>query len=224
MEKNQLQFGSLDFVTVEPSNLLKSPKAPDSASHSHPDSQRCNGVNSVSVGNNLSGVQGTIKENGSISDFSLGPSTIISVNEFKENNVDSVTLLDEDGHSNQFSNLSLDASEAVSLKNVHKIGSAHDSSSKLSDQNSKKAPNGHIVTHIKDLLPRGLINSGNLCFLNATMQALLSCSPLVQLLQDLRTRNVPKVSLSDASSASRHQLILPSEGLAQLVSCMILKE
>lgn len=44
------------------------------------------------------------------------------------------------------------------------------------------------------LLPRGLINLGNLCFLNSTLQALLSCSPFVQLVLDLKTRNVPKVS------------------------------
>ncbi|XP_022764925.1 ubiquitin carboxyl-terminal hydrolase 24-like isoform X2 [Durio zibethinus] len=46
---------------------------------------------------------------------------------------------------------------------------------------------------VKNLFPRGLINSGNLCFLNATVQALLSCSPFVQLLQQLRLRNIPKV-------------------------------
>eukprot|EP00262_Sarcandra_glabra_P007884 TRINITY_DN20993_c0_g1_i1.p1 TRINITY_DN20993_c0_g1~~TRINITY_DN20993_c0_g1_i1.p1 ORF type:complete len:562 (-),score=104.12 TRINITY_DN20993_c0_g1_i1:331-2016(-) len=46
---------------------------------------------------------------------------------------------------------------------------------------------------VKNLLPRGLINSGNLCFLNATLQALLSCSPFIQLLQELRTRNIPKI-------------------------------
>ncbi|XP_022857351.1 ubiquitin carboxyl-terminal hydrolase 24-like isoform X3 [Olea europaea var. sylvestris] len=49
------------------------------------------------------------------------------------------------------------------------------------------------VLGVIDLLPRGLINSGNLCFLNATLQALLSCSPFVQLLQRLRTCNIPKV-------------------------------
>ncbi|XP_062188331.1 ubiquitin carboxyl-terminal hydrolase 24-like [Phragmites australis] len=43
------------------------------------------------------------------------------------------------------------------------------------------------------LLPHGLKNTGNICFLNATLQALLSCSPFVQLLQDLRNRSIPKV-------------------------------
>ncbi|GJM96818.1 hypothetical protein PR202_ga13686 [Eleusine coracana subsp. coracana] len=43
------------------------------------------------------------------------------------------------------------------------------------------------------LLPHGLKNTGNICFLNATLQALLSCSPFVQLLQELRNRRIPKV-------------------------------
>ncbi|XP_076939513.1 ubiquitin carboxyl-terminal hydrolase 24-like [Bidens hawaiensis] len=51
---------------------------------------------------------------------------------------------------------------------------------------------GNDGNHVNDLdmglLPRGLINSGNMCFLNATLQALLSCSPVVQLLQGIRTR------------------------------------
>ncbi|XP_065018052.1 ubiquitin carboxyl-terminal hydrolase 24-like isoform X1 [Musa acuminata AAA Group] len=50
-----------------------------------------------------------------------------------------------------------------------------------------KAPN------VKSILPRGLINSGNLCFLNATLQALLSCSLFVQLLQDLRSQSIPEI-------------------------------
>lgn len=45
---------------------------------------------------------------------------------------------------------------------------------------------------VQDLLPRGLLNSGNLCFLNATLQALLACSPFVQLLQRIRTWKISK--------------------------------
>ncbi|KAJ7535792.1 hypothetical protein O6H91_12G046100 [Diphasiastrum complanatum] len=39
------------------------------------------------------------------------------------------------------------------------------------------------------LQPRGLMNTGNSCFLNATLQALLSCSPFWHLVQSLRTSN-----------------------------------
>ncbi|XP_043696785.1 ubiquitin carboxyl-terminal hydrolase 24, partial [Telopea speciosissima] len=53
---------------------------------------------------------------------------------------------------------------------------------------------------VRNLLPRGLINSGNLCFLNATLQALLSCSPFVQFLQELRTRDIPKIGFPTLSA------------------------
>ncbi|KAF9622509.1 hypothetical protein IFM89_031913 [Coptis chinensis] len=59
-------------------------------------------------------------------------------------------------------------------------------------EDKQKALNG-LAGAVKNLLPRGLINSGNLCFLNSTLQALLSCSPFVQLLQELRIRNIPKI-------------------------------
>ncbi|KAL5071642.1 hypothetical protein RYX36_022529, partial [Vicia faba] len=70
----------------------------------------------------------------------------------------------------------------------------------------KKAPNGHAVMDVKELLPRGLINSGNLCFLSATVQALLVCSPFLQLLQELRTRNIPKKSCRYSSGSGLNSI------------------
>lgn len=45
------------------------------------------------------------------------------------------------------------------------------------------------------LRPRGLINTGNSCFLNSTVQAMLSCSAFTHLLQVLKARNIPQVFL-----------------------------
>lgn len=201
LEGKQLQFGSLNFLnggsigglTGESSNQLNSPKAPDSVPPSN--RQKCNGVSSVSiVADDLFGVSGTIKENGSIANFPSGTSNNVGGEVAKEDNAGFATLYDKEGPVNQFTSLTLDDSGSRKLENIEKTGSFNDSSSKLSSEDSKKASNMPVVCR-KDLLPRGLINSGNLCFLNSTMQALLSCSPFVQLLQELRTRNVPKVVL-----------------------------
>jgi ubiquitin carboxyl-terminal hydrolase 10 len=62
----------------------------------------------------------------------------------------------------------------------------------MENASNNKISNGLGVNAGRDLLPRGLINSGNLCFLNASLQALLSCSQLVNLLQQLRIRSVSK--------------------------------
>lgn len=68
---------------------------------------------------------------------------------------------------------------------------------KVKDTNdSIISPSVIPYTTATELLPRGLINSGNLCFLNATLQALLACSPFVNLLQELRTRKIPEVEYS----------------------------
>ncbi|KAK4285429.1 hypothetical protein QN277_002127 [Acacia crassicarpa] len=219
LQKNQLQFGSLNFSTEgssgESSKLPKSTKIPDSAptSDSHvsdeknkvstvcdklpgvlpkvsesippSDSPKCNGVNNFNiVSNNIPGVSGTIKENGSVAGLFTGPTHTVDVNEVKKENALHTVPSDLDGPLNQFASLKLDDSEIGNLNHVEKNGSL--------DQDPKNASNGH-VTLSKELLPRGLINSGrNLCFLNATLQALLSCSHFVQLLQELRTCEIPK--------------------------------
>lgn len=95
---------------------------------------------------------------------------------------------------------SVDDTEAVAVSsssssNQEKV--AFVSSFEALDLNDTKnniltAENG-LHTTATELLPRGLVNSGNLCFLNATLQALLACSPFVHLLQELRMRNIPEV-------------------------------
>ncbi|KAF3943714.1 hypothetical protein CMV_029752 [Castanea mollissima] len=77
-------------------------------------------------------------------------------------------------------------------ENPEENGVLSDSSVVVDDNDLQKASNGP-VNSCRDISPRGLINSGNLCFLNATLQALLACSPFIQLLQELRTRKIPKV-------------------------------
>ncbi|KAF6168528.1 hypothetical protein GIB67_015075 [Kingdonia uniflora] len=60
---------------------------------------------------------------------------------------------------------------------VH-VDSSEPLTSKADNQNALNGPRAAAT----DLLPRGLINSGNLCFLNSSLQAFLSYSPFVQLL------------------------------------------
>lgn len=80
------------------------------------------------------------------------------------------------------------SSEDVALVNLSGGGDRMDSK-----VNVNRASNGPGAT-TRQLVPRGLYNLGNLCFLNATLQALLSCSPFVQLLQELRCRDIPEVT------------------------------
>lgn len=65
---------------------------------------------------------------------------------------------------------------------------SHSAKSAHSEQAPSEVSGGPL--DVAGLLPRGLINSGNLCFLNATLQALLSCSPFVELLVKLRIHSI----------------------------------
>ncbi|KAK4356497.1 hypothetical protein RND71_025468 [Anisodus tanguticus] len=80
----------------------------------------------------------------------------------------------------ELSNCLEDVSLTNQLKNYNLVNGRH---------KSLKASNGSAVV-FSSLLPRGLVNLGNSCFLNATLQALLSCSPFVHLLQELKTHDI----------------------------------
>ncbi|CAN6561823.1 unnamed protein product [Malus baccata var. baccata] len=135
------------------------------------------------VDGNLPVSSATPAENGCTDNYVNCSAHSNGVKEVTTDNVNSTSLplsKDEGGLSNQFS-------------------SADDLSVSKTKGELQKASNAP-VTVSKILLPRGLINSGNLCFLNATLQALLSCSPFVQLLWDLRTLEVPKVGYPTLSA------------------------
>jgi ubiquitin carboxyl-terminal hydrolase 10 len=85
-------------------------------------------------------------------------------------------------------------------RKLDKVKEITENGSPIFDTPIVSAPADEAVTSLNKkasqnmpLLPHGLRNTGNICFLNATLQALLSCSPFVHLLQDLRNRSIPKV-------------------------------
>ncbi|KAJ7982282.1 Ubiquitin carboxyl-terminal hydrolase [Quillaja saponaria] len=188
VEKKEFQFGSLKFesgrslsnIGGELNGRLSSPKGPVGVLPSS--SINCNEVKCVKSAPS----SGILKVNGRIDDF---PSSCSGINGAKETKTAASACVSDNecDLSNLVKNVTFHDSETGNLDVVENNGFVYSSK-----QDLRKASNGN-VTSSRDILPRGLINSGNVCFLNATVQALLSCSPFVQLLQELRIRDVPKV-------------------------------
>ncbi|GMM56055.1 mRNA-binding ubiquitin-specific protease [Maudiozyma humilis] len=53
----------------------------------------------------------------------------------------------------------------------------------------KHGPAGENDLPLKNIIPRGIINSANICFMSSVLQVLLYCRPFVDLLNVLSTRN-----------------------------------
>ncbi|XP_009354416.2 ubiquitin carboxyl-terminal hydrolase 24 isoform X2 [Pyrus x bretschneideri] len=198
VEKNVLQFGSINFVTAKPSVQFNGESSGQKSSLKAPTKlqplisvNKQDEVKAVkAVDGNLPVSSATPAENGCTDNYVNCSAHSNGVKEVTTDNVNLTSLplsKDEGVLSNQFSSLELQNGSVDDLS-VSKI--------KGELQKASNAP----VTVSKSLLPRGLINSGNLCFLNATLQALLSCSPFVQLLQELRTLEVPKVGYPTLSA------------------------
>ena len=90
--------------------------------------------------------------------------------------------------------------EPFSLSDVEKMEMAPSSQGPVVDDNTRCLANHLSVFEPPAtplaLLPRGLINKSNWCYINATLQALVACPPFLHLMKSL----VPLVRLGDVES------------------------
>ncbi|XVE99865.1 hypothetical protein REPUB_Repub03eG0238400 [Reevesia pubescens] len=201
VEKKELQFGSLNIaaggslgsgngdLSSKVSSTNGPVKFPSSTSPTQDGKSR-----KTATGHSSTTLQ-TPKENGSTKSSSDISSLSNGVKQLNPKNIDATPLhlsLNECGPLNDFQSLKFHVLESESIEDRDLNGEIDISLECTVQGDISKAPKDP-VTVVKNLLPRGLVNSGNLCFLSATLQALLSCSPFVQLLQQLRLRNIPKV-------------------------------
>ncbi|XP_042481480.1 ubiquitin carboxyl-terminal hydrolase 24-like [Macadamia integrifolia] len=208
LDNKGLQFGSLDFETVKSlGGLNDRPRETDSSkrsTNSQPSKPitKDDSIKILKTTNTASqSVLGSVKENGTAQSLSNSFPTSNGVKELERTNVDLLCVCqDECFPPKQSSGSKVYGPDSGKSKVVNLPAVSNStlnetvvdtSSIVASKEVVKKAINGTAVD-VRNLLPRGLINSGNLCFLNATLQALLSCSPFVWLLQELRNRDIPK--------------------------------
>ncbi|KAG7031858.1 Ubiquitin carboxyl-terminal hydrolase 24, partial [Cucurbita argyrosperma subsp. argyrosperma] len=133
---------------------------------------------------------GVPKENGSNYNSNQSSSCTSGVTETNIDDTDALSSSVSNGQNsslNRFSKLiAEDSMPNGSIDHLQEI---------VLEENFRRASNVSVASSTK-YLPRGLINSGNLCFLNSTLQALLSCPPFVDLLRNLRNRAIPKAGYS----------------------------
>ncbi|CAK9315132.1 unnamed protein product [Citrullus colocynthis] len=133
---------------------------------------------------------GVPKENGCNYNSNQSFSCTNGVTTTEIDDIDASSSCVSNGHNN-----SLNQFSRLIAEDSKQNGSIDHLQENVLKENFRRAPNVSVTSSNK-LLPRGLINLGNLCFLNATLQALLSCPPFVDLLRNLRNREIPKAGYS----------------------------
>ncbi|XP_038892615.1 ubiquitin carboxyl-terminal hydrolase 24 [Benincasa hispida] len=133
---------------------------------------------------------GVPKENGSNYNFNQSFPCTNGVTTMKVDDNGASSLCVSNGHNN-----SLNQFSRLITEDSKENGSIDHLQENVLKENFRRASNVSVTSSTK-LLPRGLINPGNLCFLNSTLQALLSCPPFVDLLRNLRNREIPKAGYS----------------------------
>lgn len=125
--------------------------------------------------------------------------------------VSEADVVEENGHASVVS----DSAHNFSINSTTELPGSNGHASRGSSENAVLHDSRNGTKHVKStrstykvsnwpnpvhktFLPRGLVNLGNLCFLNATLQALLSCTPFLELLHELRHRAIPEVPAESA--------------------------
>ncbi|KAK4482437.1 hypothetical protein RD792_009594, partial [Penstemon davidsonii] len=130
----------------------------------------------------------SVVENGRISTFHGD----CSAGKLKPSHIEQLLSVSSDGTLQLTLGNQIVVELSSSLDNVVLCDSANGVHQLETKKRISKAQNGQNPA-TPSFVPRGLVNLGNLCFLNATLQALLSCSPFSELLHELRNRKIPEI-------------------------------
>ncbi|GMJ14494.1 ubiquitin-specific protease 24 [Hibiscus trionum] len=207
VEKKEVQFGSFDFAAggslgSTNGNLSNKPSSMNGPVESLSSTSLIKGVKSRKTTDYSSSALQTPKETGNARSSSSSYSLDNGIKQPNAKDIDLASLklsLNEGGPLNDTQSLKFHVLESGLIEGGDQNGT-NDILLGSSVQGDIAKEAKDPIKVVKNLSPRGLINSGNLCFLNATLQALLSCSPFVQLLQQLRLRNIPKVGYPTLTS------------------------
>ncbi|XP_039060224.1 ubiquitin carboxyl-terminal hydrolase 24-like isoform X1 [Hibiscus syriacus] len=203
VEKKELQFGSFDFADggslgSTNGNLSYKPSSMNGPVESLSSTSLIKGVKSRKTTTDCS--SSALQTPKEIQNAKSSRSNCILNNGIKQLDAEGIDLTPLQLSHNKCGPLNGSQSSKFHVLENGVIEIGDQNGNGMNDVSLRSSVQGDIAKEAEDqiklvnnLSPRGLINSGNLCFLNATLQALLSCSPFVQLLQQLRLRNIPKV-------------------------------
>ncbi|KAI3968254.1 hypothetical protein MKX01_018557 [Papaver californicum] len=200
LEKKEFQFGSLDAATISSVGCFKVEHKQDDVSKEVKDVNSPNSTrkeNPLKSVNTTKGeqrrVSGSIAENGNDTSSSSCSPLGNGVIERTSADLSSLCISQNRESAQKQSIADLEYAIETVTSFPEEINAVDSSEGLLSEDNTRKVVTNGPDASVKALLPRGLVNSGNLCFLNASLQALLSCSPFVQLLQEIRACDIPKI-------------------------------
>lgn len=188
----EIIFGSLDLETLRSvgifSTKLTEIHSPNGSDHSVPDNAPNKMLPSDSRSKSVSEAAAVERNGCSSSIICLGDSGLKQLKPVKI-----------DGHasvgSDSAHNLSkYSTTELPDINGVSELSSSENGIQQVDSKWSTYKDSSCPKPIRRNFLPRGLVNLGNLCFLNASLQALLSCSPFLELLHELRNRDIPEVA------------------------------